>query len=123
MSKYFDCIVRFLNNLLPIIMVIIWPLIIILLIVAFSADFDFIDNHQKVRQHIDSNIINIHAASIILLTIALILVAYTQLCNLNKTSRGDFLLRIDDRYGSAEIIKARAIIHRLYRKSYPSGEI
>ncbi len=49
------------------------------------------------------------------------MIAYNQLNNLNRTAKesqetnkNDFLLRIDDKYTSPEIIKARAIINQYY---------
>lgn len=45
------------------------------------------------------------------------LVAYIQLGALNKTSKADFLFRLDQQYGNKSIIKARQIIHRLYLES------
>ncbi|HVE44999.1 MAG TPA: hypothetical protein VNC84_07730 [Gammaproteobacteria bacterium] len=68
---------------------------------------------------IKDNIGRIHDASLILLTIGLIVVALTQLLDLNKTSKSDFLLKIYAMYGSREIVKARAIIQRLYRNANP----
>jgi hypothetical protein len=53
-------------------------------------------------------------ALLILLTLFLVLIAWVQLAGLNKIAKADFLLRIDDRYGSTDIINARKIIHRIY---------
>lgn len=71
---------------------------------------------------VNSNIIRLNAAAIIVLTIILVCVGWFQLGNLNKISKADFLLRIDDRYGSTDIIKARAIVQELYRKAVPKDE-
>ncbi len=73
---------------------------------------DLFSNAQG-QQH-EHAIVKIYSACLIFLTFALVLVAWIQLASLNKTSRSDFLLRIDDRYGSVEIIKARAIIQKFY---------
>lgn len=63
---------------------------------------------------IDNKLKHLHDAYILLLTLVLIIVAWNQLRKFNNRSRADFLLRIDNRYGSKEIIKARAIIHGFY---------
>lgn len=41
-----------------------------------------------------------------------------QFKSLNNTTRAEFLLRVDERYASIEIIEARAIIHEYYNKTY-----
>jgi len=64
-------------------------------------------------QATDDNITRIHHSIVLLLTFGLTAVAWHQLSSLNKISRGDFLLRLDNHYTSREIIKARAIIQRL----------
>lgn len=74
------------------------------------------------KSQIDANILRVQAASVIILTIMLICVGWLQLNRLNRTSNADFLLRIDNRYGSLEIIKARAIIQKLFREAYPIGK-
>lgn len=40
-------------------------------------------------------------------------VAWIELSHLENIGQNDFLLRIDDRYGSKEIVEARTIIHKL----------
>lgn len=69
----------------------------------------------------DRGINNFYSACLIFLTFTLVIVtgalarvAWIQLAKIQSTAQADFLLRIDDRYGSPSIIKARAIIHRLY---------
>lgn len=78
-----------------------------------------IDVYLQGSKDIPANILRINAAAAIILTIVLVCVGWNQLNRLNRTSKADFLLRIDGRYGSAEIVKARAIIQRLYRESNP----
>lgn len=60
------------------------------------------------------DIADLHAVSMIILTLGLVWVAWFQLNGINETDQNDFLMRIDDRYGSLPIVKARTIIHRLY---------
>lgn len=55
-----------------------------------------------------------NAAALIILTVFIFCAGWIQLKDLNKTSKGDFLFRIDERYGQSEIIKARKIIHEYY---------
>ncbi|RAP36668.1 hypothetical protein B1207_07650 [Legionella quinlivanii] len=59
-----------------------------------------------------------NAAAIVILTIFILCAGWLQFRDLNKTSRGDFLFRIDERYGQPEIIKARVIIHKFYCLTY-----
>lgn len=96
-------------------------ILFILLIVGFIADIDLIFK-STYNEEIDKHILHIHAASIIILTIALIYVGWKQLENLNQTTSADFLLRIDNRYSNLEIIKARIIIQQLYRKTTLPGQ-
>jgi len=81
--------------------------LIFLLSIAEYIYFDFFTDKDK-------SIIRIHAAALLVLTLIFICVAWFQLKNLNITSKADFLLRIDDRFGSREIIRARKIIHEFY---------
>ncbi len=82
----------------------------VLLLIFFHFFTQWNDAHT-------SNYLEINALFLIVLTAILILVAYTQLSSLNKTAKADFLMRLDQRYGSIEIIRARQIIHRFYRKT------
>lgn len=50
----------------------------------------------------------------VLLTFIIVLVAYVQLHSLRKTTVGDFLLEIDKRYNSKQIIEAREIIRNFF---------
>lgn len=61
----------------------------------------------------DSNVLEIHFVSLILLTIGLITVAYVQLKKSNENLRGEFLLEIDRRFASSEIAKAEMVIQAL----------
>jgi len=51
---------------------------------------------------------------IVFFTAILAWVAYHTLNSLSQTARSDFLLKIDERYTSADMLKARTIIHTLY---------
>lgn len=65
-------------------------------------------------QQLRKNILHLNAGIIIILTALTLCAAWLQFSNLNQTSKGDFLLRVDTRYSSEEILKARTIIHRFY---------
>lgn len=97
--------------------IIILSLPIILLITLADFHFDILPKY-------DVSMRNLHDAFIIILTIFLVIgtfglgcVAWVQLTAIQKTERADFLFRIDERYGSEIILKARQIIQRLYRES------
>jgi len=62
-------------------------------------------------------ITSFHGLSIVLLTVGIIAVAWYQLTRLNKISKADFLLRLDERYGSEDILKARRLIAELKRNA------
>jgi hypothetical protein len=47
-------------------------------------------------------------------TIGLAWIAWKQFVPINKNIKGEFLLRIDEQWGSNEAIKARTIIHKIY---------
>jgi len=56
-------------------------------------------------------------ASLLIVTGLLARVAWIQLAGIKNTAQADFLIHIDDRYGSEPILKATHIIQRLYRES------
>lgn len=91
-----------------------FSLIILLIIILGLGEWFYFDLF-KPRE--DQKIINLHSASIIILTLLLVWVAWIQLYSLNNINKADFLLRIDDRFGSDQIIKARTIIHKFYCES------
>lgn len=73
----------------------------------------------------DKEIMTIQAFDAILLgslTGILVLVAWIQIKGLTKVSKADFLMRVDDRYGSEPILKARIIIHEFYTLSKTSDK-
>ena len=78
--------------------------IILTILVFLIADWTYFDFFKKAP---NNPIINIHAAFLIILTIILVCIAWIQLEGINKTAKADFLLRLDDRIGSDNIIKAR----------------
>jgi hypothetical protein len=47
---------------------------------------------------------------------------YKQFNHLNENMKVDYLLKIDERWGSAEIIRARMVIHGLYTRSKQIAE-
>jgi len=117
----FESFKDFLKFLFPLIIgfiLVSFFLIILLNVIAAIPKADVILGSHEINH----NVWIVHAAAIIILTIVLICVGWLQLGNLNKTSKADFLLRIDGRYGSVEIVKARAIIQRLYRAASPPNE-
>jgi hypothetical protein len=106
--------IKSLKNLLPIIPIIIWMTVItviFLLLVKFLYPYlNFLDSEHKEPIIITA----FYGVSLIILTFSLVCVAWFQLALIRKQAKADFLLRIDNRYGSKSIIKARSIIHRIY---------
>lgn len=93
-------------------------IIVVFLVGIAGIDFYFSDNFISGRIH---ELENFHYASIVILTLILVWVAYSQLSGIYKTSKSDFLFRIESRWGSPEIINARKIIQQLYCEA--RGEI
>jgi hypothetical protein len=54
-------------------------------------------------------------------TVILAFMAWSQLESLQRQNKGNFLLHIDERWGNPEIIKARVLIHELYRGIYANN--
>ncbi len=73
--------------------------------------------HPFFDKKTDTHLTDLYAASIIILTCVVAIIAWVQSAGLRKTAQADLLIRIDDRYGSEPILKARHIIQRLYRES------
>jgi len=102
----------------------VWHVVVVGLMVLISliflerAYFNIFVTH-------DDGILQLHAASLIILTFLLVcaawFAAWFPLSDINKTSKGDFLLRIDERYGSNEIMQARKIIHKFYCATRPEN--
>lgn len=97
----------FKNNFISRYGVFILSLIGAAIIVYFS--FDWLNESST------SDWLELHALSLILLTIILVWVANIQLSALNRTAKIDFLMKLDERYGSIEIIKARQLMHSVGR--------
>lgn len=92
----------------------LFPIILLLTSIVLFLIFLFVTSWNDTKS---SNYIELNALFLIVFTAILVWVAFTQLSSLNKTAKMDFLMRLDQRYGSIEIIKARQIIHRFYRSS------
>lgn len=82
------------------------------------VDHNFWILHENISSNISDvhHIESFHDASLIILTFVIACVAWIQLHGIIKTGRADFLLQIDKRYGDPAIIRARKIIHLIYRK-------
>jgi hypothetical protein len=64
------------------------------------------------KEVVDS-IANVHYIALVVLTGVLAFVAWWQLSHIRDVGQHDFLLRIDERLSSDQIVKARTIIHQL----------
>lgn len=104
---------------------------VVVTILLITISHYFIDLHgEHYFGDGDSNIVKINAASIIILTALLLLVAYWQLEHIlnqikdqKDIAQSQFLLKIDERFGSSNIIKAKAILHKIYLKTKNKNEI
>lgn len=88
----------------------------LVLILIYMGEGHFYDiYHSKIKAN---HVSDWNDVAIIFLTLIIVCAGWMQLKNLNQTTTSDFLLRIDERYGSPEILKARVIIHELYCLTY-----
>ena len=92
----------------------LWVLIFLIIVLIFFEDkfFNVFSFNQQNKPNDWNDLI------IIPLTFLIVCAGWMQFKSLNKTSKAEFLLRIDERYGSIEIIKARSIIHSYYQETY-----
>ena len=91
--------------------------VLVLLIILLSLSEYFLFDVLSVDPEFNKST-KWHALILIPLTFFILCAAWMQFKGLNKTSKGEFLLRIDERYGSKEIIKARQMIHNYYLDTY-----
>lgn len=101
------------NKYLFIILAMLFLVFSVVVVIDIFSGFDFIIDHLK--NGAKHNPGDFHSAIVLVLTIVLIIGAWRQIRNSNTIAKNDFLLRMDERYGSTEIVRARAIIHKLYR--------
>lgn len=94
--------------------IVIFPLCLILIIIICMWLFSILSHFDFLNGNKEDSIVDINALAIIILTIALVTIAWIQLSALNKITKSDFLLRITERYGSPELLEARRIIQEFY---------
>lgn len=89
----------------------IWLVLLILLVMLAVAGMDYyyinldlLNPHEKMG--------DLHDFFLIILTLALVLIAWFQLDKLNQTAKAKLLLELEARFGSAQIVEARAILQR-----------
>ncbi|HIF0138890.1 TPA: DUF4760 domain-containing protein [Legionella anisa] len=87
--------------------------LILLLLIIWPLENHYINVIADTNK-LESAAEHFNAAAIVILTIIIFCAGWIQFKDLNKTSKGDFLLRIDEKYGQPENIKARTIIHEFY---------
>lgn len=95
------------------------PIIIGIIIIALLVLFlwPILDICIDTKKILNDDLRHLHHGGLVILTVILIVVAWIQLKHIYETSRNDFLLRIEERYGCKSILEARRIIHTLYRKT------
>ncbi|KTC71482.1 hypothetical protein Lbir_1736 [Legionella birminghamensis] len=93
--------------------------ILILIIVLFILNHNFLiieKNSQSLEASLLNYVLGIFVSSVFLI------IGYIKFDEANRQAKTQNLLRIDERWGSCEIIAAREVIHCLYldaRKIYP----
>lgn len=93
---------------------------------ALNSYYIFVDNHFKIGNSLSfsNQTDTLHNAFIVFLTFFLVFftaiiahTAHSQMKKLTETSSAEFLLNLDNRWGSDEILKGREIIHKLHCKT------
>jgi hypothetical protein len=96
----------------------------IILLAAIMAGFLFIYHlHLDDKQNFEAELT--YSVLALFISAILILLAYIKAQEAIEQSRLNYLLRIDERWASPEIIKAREVIHKLYldaKKLHPKYE-
>jgi hypothetical protein len=116
-SKQIKCFIK--ENYLISFLVIFASFLILGLADYYYKFFYFLDRSPQTKSA-EFIIDSFNAIEITFLTFILIIVAWRQLSSLNKTGTADFLLRIDERFASKQIIEARIYIQELYIKFRPN---
>ncbi len=86
-----------------------WWIVVSILLVGLIFAEEYYINLFK-----DTGIIHLHAFLIILITFGIFSVAWIQLSGIRKTAKDEFLLEVDKRYSSTEIMEARVILQEFY---------
>ncbi len=115
---------RILYNQHVLLITLISALIVLFIFIACGEKyvFKYWDFAQKHEDYITA----FHDSSLSILTFLAVCGAWIQLANLNKTSRCDFLLRIEEQYSAQNMVDARKTIRKLHGKAigkYKSGNI
>ncbi|HBD9375990.1 TPA: hypothetical protein KLD42_002906 [Legionella pneumophila] len=96
----------------------------IILLAAIMAGFFFIYRlHLDDKQNFEAELT--YSVLALFISVILILLAYIKTQEAIEQSRINYLLRIDERWASSEIVKAREVIHKLYldaKKEHPEYE-
>src|SRR5579864_2047948 len=102
----------------------LWDWIVLLLgialIIAVTSCFFY--EHSWFDGVHDLGWAHVHYILIVIGTGLIAWVAWVQLHHMREVGQNDFLLRIDNRYGGKEIVKARAIIQELYCSTKGEGD-
>ncbi len=101
----------------------IFLIVLFFIAIAIFATID-IFKINLYSNYIDKNVYRIYDFYLIFLTILslgltslIAYIAWNQLSGINKVANADFLLRIDDRLSSSLVVKAKIVIHEIYRET------
>ncbi|VEB35513.1 DUF4760 domain-containing protein [Legionella cherrii] len=101
----------------------IWSSFILFIILGIIFICGYYCLHLNEHQNFESNLL--YSVLALFFSTVLILLAYLKTQEAIEQSRINYLLRIDERWASPEIIRAREVIHKLYldaKKLYPQYE-
>lgn len=72
--------------------------------------------HWSIKEYL----VNLNTALTVLFTFLLVFIAWYQLHSLNQTNRSSFILQIENRYGSEEILRGRILLEEIRFKISPN---
>lgn len=106
---------------------ILFLLLIIFVVLNFlffiSTSLHFLDFSENINSLSKKDISIFYSLALIILTIAIALIAYLELNKIADHQKSEFLLKIDERWTSKEVIEARVIIHHIQLKFIKNGNI
>lgn len=94
-------------------------IVILTMVFLYLVDHDFNFIYENLSGNLRDvhHMQSLHDASLIIFTFIIACIAWYQLNGIFRINQADFLLRIDQRLGDENIIKARELIHSYYKAS------
>lgn len=97
------------------IVILIFFVFLLFFVPFFYFNLEYVTERNRLNPIAEYTLL--YYASALFSTLVIAEIAYCQLKKINKSLHADYLIKIDERWRSSQIIKARTIIHRLYLNS------